>query len=755
MVKQMRRTLILSMLMLITCLGMLLGTTYAWFTDSASSGSNVIQAGNLDIDVEYTLDGDNWKKLDGAKDLFQKGSWEPGHTEVVALKIINNGTLALKYKALLNVYEEVIGKTKDGSDIKLSDLLIVSTLMPLADQGEDAVVKTAFNDANSVSYDKMAQFNLSEVLSKDIQLLPGTYNYLIIKVEMPDGYGEVINHNGKDVPKIEFGINVVATQYTYEEDSFGNQYDINAYYKTLIKVNESFYFAIEDSYVENDTFYSDNTASIDTLIDGNETTVTMDVTSTDAIKWIEGIFPSCGNVFASANGSLITVKDLTIEGKMMPVMAGYSEPNGTPFNTTLNNVTIVNTEIVSGLDGISPALFSSGNTTLNNCEINGTTSNSGDEAFDVAILDGKLNVYDSNIGSIHMTNDMSILEIKGGEVDYIRCDGDEEMWVYIKLGSVVNKIDAFGKNTHIIIETGATVGDINTSPDNADNVIVEDGADANVKVHVTTIDEIRKAIENGVKVFINNDIILEKATETLLYANQGKPIYVNGNGQTFVCNGNATGNVVGESMDYGYLGFIPYYGEDATIIDVRVTGTGFVEVGHYGTSEKGNYTINKLVVENIVGTLIIPKNGVMVVGAFTHYGYAVLTDCIMTGTTTQKEGKPYDAVLVNKSKTTIIGGKYGSILVDNNASVIIDGGAEIDIIDDNAIKPNSSSMGNLTIKKDVKIGTINLNDFSAKYLAYKAFKIEAGAQVGAIVYNGQTYTVEEWLVAYPSTLYTE
>ena len=49
-------------------------------------------------------------------------------------------------------------------------------------------------------------------------------------------------------------------------------------------------------------------------------------------------------------------------------------------------------------------------------------------------------------------------------------------------------------------------------------------------------------------------------------------------------------------------------------------------------------------------------------------------------------------------------------------------------------------MGNLTIKKNVKIGTINLNDLSAKYPAYKAFKIEAGAQVGAIVYNGQTYT---------------
>ena len=163
---------------------------------------------------------------------------------------------------------------------------------------------------------------------------------------------------------------------------------------------------------------------------------------------------------------------------------------------------------------------------------------------------------------------------------------------------------------------------------------------------------------------------------------------------------------------------------------------------------KGHYTINNLVIENLVGTLIIPKNKMMVVGAFTHYGYAVLTNCTMTGATTQKDGKLYDAVFVNGSTTQIVGGKYSSILVDNQAGVVIEGGAEIDIIDDAAIK---AGKGNLTIKKDVKIGTITLYELSAKYLTYKVFKIEAGAQVGAIVYNGQTYTVEQWLAAYPTT----
>ena len=94
--KHTKKALLSSALALILCFSMLVGTTFAWFTDNAVSGSNVIKSGNLDIAVQYTLDGKTWKDLDGATDLFQKGLWEPGHTEVVALRIKNNGSLALK-----------------------------------------------------------------------------------------------------------------------------------------------------------------------------------------------------------------------------------------------------------------------------------------------------------------------------------------------------------------------------------------------------------------------------------------------------------------------------------------------------------------------------------------------------------------------------------------------------------------------------------------------------------------------------------
>ena len=51
-----KRALLASALSLIMCFTMLLGTTYAWFTDSVESGKNTIVAGNLDVELYYQND---------------------------------------------------------------------------------------------------------------------------------------------------------------------------------------------------------------------------------------------------------------------------------------------------------------------------------------------------------------------------------------------------------------------------------------------------------------------------------------------------------------------------------------------------------------------------------------------------------------------------------------------------------------------------------------------------------------------------
>ena len=193
--KTTRRALFLSFAAMFLCFTMLLGTTYAWFTDSVTSGSNVIQSGNLDIDVQYTLDGETWKDLAGATDLFQKGLWEPGHTEVVALKIENKGSLALKYAASMNIFNEIVGTNKDGGDIVLSDILTVSTLTQQANMIGDITLGLAFGNGR-VDTSAAKAFKSSNILANDQELLAGEAHYVIILVDMAETVGNEANHKG-------------------------------------------------------------------------------------------------------------------------------------------------------------------------------------------------------------------------------------------------------------------------------------------------------------------------------------------------------------------------------------------------------------------------------------------------------------------------------------------------------------------------------------------------------------------------------
>lgn len=255
--------------------------------------------------------------------------------------------------------------------------------------------------------------------------------------------------------------------------------------------------------------------------------------------------------------------------------------------------------------------------------------------------------------------------------------------------------------------------------------------------------DIYKLVEtiNGGKVgIIHNNLVTEKDDETLMYSPAGVPIYVDGNGYTITTSG--VGTAPG-SNDYGYVGFIPAKGEDAVIKDLRVVGSGFVEVGHHNGKQAiggGNYTLTNVIIEDLVATLAINNCGHNIAAAFSHYGNAVMTDCVMTGTTSARgTHKPYDAGFVNGTKTVINGGKYGKIFIANQAHVTITG-AEVDTIDCTAIAIRN--LGSLTVGAGAKIGTINV-------MPSGTFKpnliIEDGAEIDQIIYKGVTYTVEEWL----------
>ena len=225
---------------------MLLGTTFAWFTDSVTSGNNVIQSGNLDMVVEYktSLD-DEWVALEKDTKLFnQNALFEPGYTEVVFLRVANAGNLAFKYNLALSVEDSVIGKSVLGNDIELSKYLdmgiyvqdeyssgfnYAEILLPnmFADRA------TALNNVkNSVTKLNNKNDEGLVVLASDCPVLVGeqTSQVIALVLTMPTTVGNEANHIGTEAPQINLGLHVVATQYMSESDDFGADYDKDATY---------------------------------------------------------------------------------------------------------------------------------------------------------------------------------------------------------------------------------------------------------------------------------------------------------------------------------------------------------------------------------------------------------------------------------------------------------------------------------------------------------------------------------------------
>lgn len=398
--KHTRKALLASVATLTLSFSMLLGTTFAWFTDSAASGSNVITAGNLDVEVQYTLGDDangdgefDWYDLDGATNLFQKGLWEPGHTEVVALKIENKGSLALKYAANMNIVSETVGKNKDDADIKLSDILTVSTLAIQADTKEedtlvDWVASTALNmafesDDTSLAYGTPVAFSAGNVLHKDQELMPGDSHYVFVKVDMAESVGNGANHNGKDIPTIDFGVNVLATQFTYEDDSFGKDYDEDASTDD-VKIEKTVNI---DAAGSSDVVTSDEGESV--TVKGNSSTLTV---SGAAIE---------------TNGGDINVEDLTVKAGTPTDYAAIIRDG----NATLKNV---NTESAGG--GIAVA---------DGAEVDFT----GNVDVSTTSTSGRYNFY--------VVDEGSKLTINSGEFSFSKTLNQKRAYIYVGTGATV------------------------------------------------------------------------------------------------------------------------------------------------------------------------------------------------------------------------------------------------------------------------------------------------------------------------------
>ena len=211
--KATKRALLTSVMALVMCVVMLVGTTFAWFTDTASTGVNKIVAGNLDVDI---VDG-NGDSLDGKtlnfvnKENQSNILWEPGatfHTE--GFRIKNGGNLALKWKMVVN---------KDSASTGVVEGLNGKAGMNLLDVIDFSVVSSKNENAPAVKIDEFVGHTAAETIDSVTYYIKGT-----MKTSAGNDY--------QNLTLDGITITVYATQDTVENDSFNDQYDKDATYLT-------------------------------------------------------------------------------------------------------------------------------------------------------------------------------------------------------------------------------------------------------------------------------------------------------------------------------------------------------------------------------------------------------------------------------------------------------------------------------------------------------------------------------------------
>ena len=215
-----------SLLALFLCIVLLIGTTFAWFTDTASTGVNKIQSGNLKVELLYSKDCQTWTKADSNTKLFDDSAlFEPGHTQVVYVKVKNAGNLALKYNLAVNAESAARGKNVYNEWYSLTDYL----MMGVADTDKAYDTREAAREAVAGNADVIK--NGVQTTGADMPTLnPDEESAPVAMVlYMPETVGNEANPKSKTFSaKVDISVTLKATQATVENDSFGNDYDNDA-----------------------------------------------------------------------------------------------------------------------------------------------------------------------------------------------------------------------------------------------------------------------------------------------------------------------------------------------------------------------------------------------------------------------------------------------------------------------------------------------------------------------------------------------
>ncbi len=222
-----KSAILMSILSILLCMTMFLGTTFAWFTDTASTSVQTITAGNIDVELQYydgTVDAsgkyneDKWVSAEGKNIplLNEAGTkfipseqivWDLNSKyKIPELRVVSKGNTAIKYELAIGC-----GLPEEGE----KDLA--------------EVIKLKVNGTTSVAeYDDTLRNHIKNGIKYSGIIKQGNtkeeiviYSFeLYMPTDVPTEY------NGSKLNGLSF--TVVATQAPSETDSEGNAYDSSA-----------------------------------------------------------------------------------------------------------------------------------------------------------------------------------------------------------------------------------------------------------------------------------------------------------------------------------------------------------------------------------------------------------------------------------------------------------------------------------------------------------------------------------------------
>lgn len=211
--KKWRKTaLVLSACLFVLWWALGTGATLAWFSD-VETVRNEFKIGLLDLDVSYKNDIiTEYTPLKGATEVFYDDAlYEPGYTQVVYLKIENNGDVDFNYKVSVTVEDFTNGKNAWGEEIYLPNYLRYGVVFAESETELQEMVRDRLNTRTHATNDWGMLGTWSEV-SPYIFEAGENPHYAALIIYMPEEVGNAANYRGFAEPRVELGITVFAQQ---------------------------------------------------------------------------------------------------------------------------------------------------------------------------------------------------------------------------------------------------------------------------------------------------------------------------------------------------------------------------------------------------------------------------------------------------------------------------------------------------------------------------------------------------------------